>query len=85
MLQCVHTYYDSCLYVAITQEILPRKVKNDIIAELCTPDRLRTTLDVIEIVLGFLSSSGGMADRSLGVYIDKTLKMKSRHFSQEVS
>jgi hypothetical protein len=69
----------------ILQEILPRNVRNDIIAELSTPDRLRATLDVIEIVLGFLSSSGGMADRSLGTYIDKTLKMKSRQFSQEAS
>ena len=56
----------------------------NIISELSTPDRLRETLDVIEIVLGFLSSSGGRADKSLGHYIDKTLKMKKKRFSQEV-
>ena len=39
----------------------------------------------MEIVLGFLSSGGGKADKVLGDYIDKTLKMKRRHFSQKVS
>ena len=53
-------------------------------AELNTPDRLREALDVVEIVLGFLSSGGGKADKPLGDYIDKTLKMKKRHFSKKV-
>jgi len=39
---------------------------------------------VVEIVLGFLSSGGGKADRSLGGYINHTLKMKKRHFSEKV-
>jgi hypothetical protein len=39
----------------------------------------------MEIVLGFLSSGGGRAEKSLGDYIDKTLKMKNRHFSKKVS
>jgi hypothetical protein len=38
----------------------------------------------VEIVLGFLSSGGGRADKPLGEYIDKTLKMKKRRFSQKV-
>lgn len=59
-------------------------MRKNIIAELCTPDRLRETLDIIEIVLGFLSSSGGRAEKPLGDYIDKTLKMKKRSFSQQV-
>ena len=59
-------------------------MKKDIIAELCTPDRLREALDVVEIVLGFLSSGGGKADKPLGEYINKTLKMRKRSFSQKV-
>ena len=59
-------------------------MRQDIIAELHTPDRLREALDVVEIVLGFLSSGGGKADKHLGEYIDKTLKMKKRRFSQKV-
>ena len=67
------------------QETLPQRVRQDIITELRTPDRLRETLDVVEIVLGFLSSGGGKADKPLGDYIDKTLKMKRRRFSLKVS
>ena len=60
-------------------------MKQDIITELRTPDRLREALDVVEIVLGFLSSGGGRAEKPLGDYIDKTLKMKKRRFSQKVT
>lgn len=60
------------------------RVKQDILSEMRSLDRLRDTLDVIEIVLGFLSSGGGKSDKSLGEYIDKTLQMKSRRFSQRV-
>ena len=59
-------------------------MRQDIIAELRTPDHLRDALDVVEIVLGFLSSGGGKAEKVLGEYIDKTLKMKRRRFSQKV-
>ena len=38
----------------------------------------------MEIVLGFLSSGGGRADKPLGDYIDKMLKMKRRPFSSKV-
>ena len=69
----------------IMQEKLEQRVKQAIIAELRTPDRLREALDVVEIVLGFLSSGGGKADKPLGEYIDKTLRMKKRRFSQKVS
>jgi hypothetical protein len=67
------------------QEKLEHRVKRAIVADLPTPDRLREALDVVEIVLGFLSSGGGKADKPLGEYIDKTLRMKKRHFSKEVS
>ena len=67
------------------QEKLEQRVKQAIVADLPTPDRLREALDVVEIVLGFLSSGGGRADKSLGEYINKTLRMKKRRFSKEVS
>ena len=67
------------------QEKLDQRVRQAIIADLPTPDRLREALDVVEIVLGFLSSGGGRADKPLREYIDKTLKMKRQHFSKEVS
>ena len=64
---------------------LEQTVRQAIIAELKTPHLLRESLDVMEIVLGFLSSGGGRVDKKLGDYIDKTLKMKNRLFSKEVS
>ena len=67
-----------------SQEKLDQRVRQAIVAELRTPDRLREALDVVEIVLGFLSSGGGKADKPLGEYIDKTLRMKKRRFSQKV-
>ena len=59
-------------------------MQQEIIQELCTPDRLRETLDVVDIVLGFLSSGGGKADRPLGEYVYHTLKMKRMPFSEKV-
>ena len=59
-------------------------MQQEILHELRTPDRLRETLDVVDIVLGFLSSGGGRADQPLGEYINHTLKMKRRPFSEKV-
>jgi hypothetical protein len=59
-------------------------VQREILAELRTPDRLRENLDVVDIVLGFLSSGGGKPDKLLGEYVDRVLKMKRRPFSQKV-
>ena len=47
-------------------------------------DRIREALDVVDIVLGFLSSGGGRADRQLGEYITRALRMKKRFFSEKV-
>ncbi len=52
--------------------------------ELRTIDRLQGTLDVVDIVLGFLSSGGGNPGRSLGAYVKKTLKMR-RPYSEKVN
>ena len=59
------------------------EAQKDIIRELRTPDRLRENLDVVDIVLGFLSSGGGRAEKLLGDYINKVLKMK-KPFSMKV-
>ena len=64
---------------------LDSQLQKEIIADLRTPDRIRASLDVVDIVLGFLSSGGVKADKSLGEYIDKVLKMKRRQFSQKVN
>ena len=60
-------------------------MQQEILQELRTPDRLRETLDVVDIVLGFLSSGGGKADQPLKGYVNQTLKMKRRPFSEKVS
>ena len=67
-----------------TQTSLPPRTQQEILQELRTPDRLRETLDVVDIVLGFLSSGGGRADQPLGGYVNHTLKMKRRPFSEKV-
>ena len=54
-----------------------------IVNELRTPDLLRESLDVIDIVLGFLSSGGGKADTPLGEYIHGVLKME-KPFNEKV-
>ena len=60
------------------------QTKKEILAELRTPDLIRENLDVVDIVLGFLSSGGGKPDKPLGEYVDKVLKMKRRPFSKKV-
>ena len=60
-------------------------MQREILDELRTPDRLRENLDIVDIVLGFLSSGGGRADKPLGDYVDKVLKMKRRPLSEKVA
>ena len=62
---------------------IPQRIQQDIITELRTPDRLRESLDVVDIVLGFLSSGGGNPSVTLKKYID-THKMKKVPFSAKV-
>ena len=76
--------YNSLPYYSHSQEPLSARVKQEILSELRTPDRLREALDVVDIVLGFLSSGGGKADKPLEEYIDRMLKMKRRPFSSKV-
>lgn len=59
-------------------------MQKEILLELRTPDRIRENLDIVDIVIGFLSSGGGKPEKPLGEYIDKVLKMKRRPFCQKV-
>lgn len=63
---------------------LEPRVKKEILSELRTPDRIRENLDVVDIVIGFLSSGGGKTEKPLGEYVDRVLRMKRRPFSQKV-
>jgi len=60
-------------------------VQREVLAELRTPDRIRENLDVVDIVIGFLSSGGGKPDKPLGDYVDKVLRMRRRPFSRKVT
>lgn len=67
------------------QKELAPQLQKDILSELPTADRLRENLDVIDIVIGFLSSGGGKPDRPLKEYINKVLRMDLEPFSKKVS
>lgn len=60
------------------------RLQQEILADLHTLERVRKMLDIVDIVLGFLSSGGGSADKPLGEYVERVLKMKSRNFSEKV-
>ncbi len=77
--------YNGIVLTHNTQIKLDPPVRKEIIAELRTPDLLKDNLDVVDIVLGFLSSGKVNAKKPLGEYIDKILKMKKRRFSQKVN
>lgn len=66
------------------QERLSVRFQQEILTELHTLERVRDMLDVVDIVLGFLSSGGGSADKPLGEYVEKVLKMKTKSCSQKV-
>lgn len=59
-------------------------MQQEILTEVHTLERVREILDIVDIVLGFLSSGGGNADKPLGDYVEKVLKMKTRKFSPKV-
>ena len=59
-------------------------MQQEILAELHTLERVHETLDIVDIVLGFLSSGGADSDKPLGEYVEKVLRMKTRYFSQKV-
>ena len=64
---------------------LDSRIKHEIVHELHSVSRVREALDVVDIVMGFLSSGGGRADQQLGDYITRTLRMsKKKRFSEKV-
>ena len=68
----------------LLQEKIESRSRKEILAELPSPVHLRANLDVIDTVLGFLSSGGGKPSKSLGKYIEKVLKMRKGSFSKKV-
>ena len=58
-------------------------MQQDIVSELRTPDKLRESLDVVDIVLGLLSSGGGNPELPLKQFIDSR-KMGRKPFSVKV-
>jgi hypothetical protein len=64
------------------QRKLQQRVQLDILRELRSPDKLRKSLDVVEIVLGFLTSGGGKPKTRLLSYLRK-LNMEKRSFSEK--
>ena len=66
------------------QITLRSHVQKDILRDLGTPDKLRKSLDVVEIVLGFLSSGGGKPKTRLLSYLKK-LRIECKSFSEKVN
>ena len=64
---------------------LSAKVQKEIISEQQTMPQLQEILDVVEIVMGFLSSGGANAKKSLKDYIKTTLKMEHKFSSTKAS
>ena len=70
--------------ISLLQIQLDSRVQQEIIQELRSVDRIREALDIVDIVIGFLSSGGGKADRQLKEYITRALRMKKKSFSKKV-
>ena len=60
------------------------KQQKDIVAELKTVQKLRDILDVVEIVMGFLSSGGASAEKRLKDYVKVALRMEHRFVCKKV-
>ncbi len=63
---------------------LRQRIQQDIITELRTPDKLKESLDVVDIVFGLLSSGAASHDISLHKYI-LSRRMGKKPFSTKVS
>ena len=77
--------YSDVIMTSLLQIELDSRVQQEIVQELRSVDRIREALDVVDFVMGFLSSGGGEADRLLGAYITRALPMMRRFFSEKVS
>ena len=63
---------------------LSTKQQTDIVTELGSIQRMRDCLDVVEIVIGFLSSGKNNANMELKTYIKRVLRMENRFVSKKV-
>lgn len=86
---CTHGYDVNCLLditsvTYISQKELPLQIQLDILKQLNEIRRLHETLEGVNIVLGFLASSGGKPECRLGDYLQHVLKMKHHPFSSKV-
>uniref|UniRef100_A0A1X7TWB5 RZ-type domain-containing protein n=1 Tax=Amphimedon queenslandica TaxID=400682 RepID=A0A1X7TWB5_AMPQE len=63
---------------------LSTKQQTDIISELGSMQRMRECLDVVEIVIGFLSSGKNNANMELKTYVKRVLRMEDRFVSKKV-
>lgn len=59
---------------------LEDRQRNEIVIELRTIQSLRECLDVVDIIIGFLSSTGDEANKKLKTYLNVSLKMKDDRF-----
>ena len=80
----IHVYYNYN-YIIILQVKLGDREQKDIINELRTTQDLRDCLDDVEIIIGFLSSSGADANIELRKYVKRALKIEDRFKSKNVS
>lgn len=60
------------------------RIQKEILSEINASDRLRENLDVVDIVIGFLTSGGGRPSERLGDYVDNVLRMRGRLSSHKV-
>ncbi|KAL5484087.1 hypothetical protein EMCRGX_G020532 [Ephydatia muelleri] len=65
----------------VHQENLPRELQEQIINELRSMHRLKEAMDAIEIILVFVSSGGAKADKNLGEYAERALRMDKQFCS----
>ena len=60
---------------------MPREFQEQIINELKSMHKLKEAMDAIEIILVFVSSGGAKADKNLGEYAERALKMDKQFCS----
>jgi len=88
-LQCIqqlicYSIYHYIIFYAICPKVeLSTKVQEDILSDLVEIDQLCDSLDVVNILLGFLSTGGGRADSRLEDYLRK-LRMETKPISKMV-
>ena len=60
---------------------MPRELQEQIVNELRSMHKLKEAIDAVEIILVFVSSGGAKADKNLGEYAERALKMDKQFCS----